>query len=470
MSLDEAIFLVERLKTTHHVKGQDISTKIKSGDRILVQRDDHRFHAWSGQQDFSESPLFSFRFYYEVGIDTGPPNNQGNPTNGQPTGDGKVNLSLYFENGGPYPTNEWRNIRNTQNTINDLDGKEFRLRDNRDLENGDIVRITEEGGDYVGFYSIKKDGNEYVLFDTQYTRNDGRLRTDIKRSTDKRPVHNSNVVLRFDIFRPGDFPFGTIQSTDLILANDDQGELCHATGSKFESLFLPPPFVVTKPVIAYDGETNGYGQIKYVLVSDAVMSRPSDSFYGRWAYSRDDGATWFDNKYGPEYYFFDNDVDKVKYTETHSYGSDRIVVVSEIMDFGPPINAEPLKLVQTDSAYMTVSGGMGLPTESWNLESTNVGISSTTAIAKFECQVDGELFYNVRFSSEPNHDYVYIMINDELVAKKSGYITNSWYRFQNYQSVAEGDIIEIGYRKDSSVHHGYDKIIVDELYLTEDPR
>ena len=239
MSLDDALFLVHHEGQLHHVKGSDISTKINTGDRILVQRGDDRFHAWSGQQDFSGSPLLSYRFYYEVGIGTGPPTAEGTPTNGQPRGDGKINLSLYFGNGGPYPTNEWRNVRNELNTINDLDGKEFKLQGNIELEHNDIVRITEEGGDFVGFYSIKKDGNGFVTFQTQYLNENGRERTDIKRNTNKRPAYNSNVVLRFDIFRPTDFPFGTIQDTDLILANDDQGDVRHVSGANFKNLFLP---------------------------------------------------------------------------------------------------------------------------------------------------------------------------------------------------------------------------------------
>ena len=147
---------------------------------------------------------------------------------------------MYFGNGGPYPTNEWRNLRNQLNTINDLDGKEFKLQGNTELEINDIVRITEEGGDFVGFYSIKKkDGNGFVVFQTQYLNENGRERTDIKRNTNKRPAHNSNVVLRFDIFRSTDFPFGTIQDTDLILANDDQGDVRHVSGASFKNLFLP---------------------------------------------------------------------------------------------------------------------------------------------------------------------------------------------------------------------------------------
>lgn len=335
MSLDDALFLVYRNNTTYHVKGIDISTKIRSGDRILVQRGDDVFHSWCGQQDFTQPPLFSYKFYYEVGIGNGPPGGDGSPTNGHPTGDGKINLSLYFSNGGPYPTNEWRNVRNTQNTINDLDGKQFRLLQNPDIENGDIVRITELGGNFEGFYSIKKDTNGFLMFETQYTRDDGRPRTDIKRSTNKRPAYNSNVVLRFDIFRNRDLPFN-IRNNDLLLAYDEQGNVRHVTGYSFKQLFIQPRVnVLSRPVIEYDGRTDSNGSVRYNKVSNAVLSRPPDKSLYQWCYFKDN-TTWWKrlDEYG--YYYIENVSTKVKYEEAHHYGDIIIYIESDVLPFGPP--------------------------------------------------------------------------------------------------------------------------------------
>lgn len=241
MSLDDALFLVDRRRKLHHVKGSEISNKIRSGDRILIHRGDERFHAWCGQLEPNASPFVSYRLYYFVSRGTGPINpDTGNPTNEHPDGDRLINLSLYYGSAGPYKTYEWRNFRNKQNTILDIDGKTFDIVNNKDIENGDICHITEEGGSFEGWYSVAVDTNKILKFDVQYYKeenpNKGRERTDIKTSG-PRPPHNGSAILRFDFYRPGDFPFGTIQDNDIILANDDQGGVRHVKGSKFKNLF-----------------------------------------------------------------------------------------------------------------------------------------------------------------------------------------------------------------------------------------
>jgi hypothetical protein len=45
MTLDTALFLVDRTGTTYHSKGQDIGTKMLANDRVLVQRGDEHFRA-----------------------------------------------------------------------------------------------------------------------------------------------------------------------------------------------------------------------------------------------------------------------------------------------------------------------------------------------------------------------------------------------------------------------------------------
>ena len=44
MSLDTALFLVDRDGDNHHVSGADILDTIRVGDKVLVQRDGERFH------------------------------------------------------------------------------------------------------------------------------------------------------------------------------------------------------------------------------------------------------------------------------------------------------------------------------------------------------------------------------------------------------------------------------------------
>lgn len=338
MSIDNALFLVSRNRDNYHVTGATVKDKILAGDRVLVQRGTDHFYAWRNKPSDTDLPYMTRRFYYKV---EEPDVDKGEDQRQHPDGDGLINLSLYFGNAGPYPTNEWKNLRNKQTSINDIDGLPFRIQNNPDVQDGDIVHITEEGGPFQGWYEIRQDTNDWVSFKEQYYRKDHpndqpdnpRPRVDISQSG-ARPAWDGTVVLKFEFYRDFD-SFAHIEDTDLLLANDDQGNICHVTGSKFKDLFLPPPVAISKPVIEYDGETDSYGRIKYNKVSSAVMNRPSDSHYGEWAYYR--SGMWTGNKYDYNgYYYFDYNVERVKYTEKHNYGGKLFVVESDVLPFGPP--------------------------------------------------------------------------------------------------------------------------------------
>ena len=57
MSLDDALFLVDRGGTNYHSKGSDIGDRMVAGDSVLVQRNNQRFKAtydgsdWNAIQD-----------------------------------------------------------------------------------------------------------------------------------------------------------------------------------------------------------------------------------------------------------------------------------------------------------------------------------------------------------------------------------------------------------------------------------
>ena len=281
MSLDDALFLVTRKQQTYHVKGVDVATKMKGGDRVLVQRNGARYYAYHGQVASGDTPYMTRRFTYLVEEDS-----EGNRDH--PDGDGKVNLSLYFGTAGPYPTHEWSNIRNKVKELKDLDGNDFTLQHNPDVEDGDIVHITEEGGPFQGWYQIQMDGNNFVKFGYQYFREDGRPRTDIKLEG-PRPPFDGSAVLRFDFYRPDeDHPFDIIQDDDLLLAWDGTSKR-RVTGANFKALFVSTSatiFVSASSVNTGDTYTiswNCTGGVQYQLNSPGgsydVSASGSRNFY-----------------------------------------------------------------------------------------------------------------------------------------------------------------------------------------------
>ena len=50
MSLDDALFLVDRGGTNYHSKGSDIGDRMVAGDTVLVQRGTDRFKATYDRQ------------------------------------------------------------------------------------------------------------------------------------------------------------------------------------------------------------------------------------------------------------------------------------------------------------------------------------------------------------------------------------------------------------------------------------
>ena len=228
MSLNEALFLVDRAGSNYHCQGQDLYTRVRPTDKVLVQRGADHYIAWRSQPSASDTPYMTRRFNYLVEVD-------GDGNRQHPDGDGKINLSLDFGTPGPYPTEEWRNLRNKQKNLNDLDGEPFVLQNNPDVADGDIVRITEEGGPFAGWYEIENDTNSWVRFQEQYQREDGRTRTDISK-TGPRPPWDGTAVLRFDFFRPDpDQPFGTIRDDDLLLVWERNASR-KVTGASFKEL------------------------------------------------------------------------------------------------------------------------------------------------------------------------------------------------------------------------------------------
>ena len=138
----------------YHVKGSDFPIVAQGAEMVFVERADDHYWTWYGQPEDADNPDFSYRFKYYVTPPVNPGSSGDDGKKTQPNGDGLINLSLYFGSAGPYPANEWRNIRNEARTINDLDGKEFKTLNNLDLKDGDACRITHEGGNFEAWYVV----------------------------------------------------------------------------------------------------------------------------------------------------------------------------------------------------------------------------------------------------------------------------------------------------------------------------
>ena len=220
------------------VKGSDFKDVAKGPEMVWVQRGNDHYWTWYGQPGDPDSPDFSYRFHYSIG---GYPDLPGDQRT-QPSGDGKINLSLYFTQPGPYPTEEWRNVRNETRTINDLDGKEFKTLNNPDLNDGDVCRITHEGGDLEAWYivdgSTSSNNDIWLKFKPLYTKSEteNRERTDVKRKG-RRPDPDGIQVLKFDFYsKEKAQPFAQIADTDWLWAQKD-GVKYRVSGQKFKDLF-----------------------------------------------------------------------------------------------------------------------------------------------------------------------------------------------------------------------------------------
>ena len=248
-NIEAAYFLVQigqnETNEKFRVKGSDFAEVATGPEMVWVQRGNDHYWTWFGQPKDLSSPDYSYRFNYA--IDDSDPSDKK-----QPDGDGLINLSLYFGSPGPYQPNEWKNVRNIQRTFNDLDGKPFSVFQNSDLKEGDVCRITHEGGDFEAWYVVEKNfeegGDEFLQFKILYTRGeDGsgkdpqRARTDVKR-TGSKPAADGTQVLKLDFYsKENAQPFSLIADTDWVWAQarDANNNWKHykVSGKNFKELF-----------------------------------------------------------------------------------------------------------------------------------------------------------------------------------------------------------------------------------------
>lgn len=226
------------------VKGSDFPNVAKGPEMVLVQRGDDHYWTWYGQPNDLDNPDYSYRFNYFVqGFNEGLPGDQ----RSQPDQDGQINFSLYFESPGPYPTNEWRNIRNQKSTdLKDLDGKTLVLKNNTEIQDGDVCRITHSGGMENWYVFDTPDGNNFIKFKTLYTReSDGRERVDVKR-TGSRPAPDGTQEVVLSIYKKANLePYNRIADDDWVWAQgkDDDNNWQHykVSGKNFKELFFKEP-------------------------------------------------------------------------------------------------------------------------------------------------------------------------------------------------------------------------------------
>ena len=232
----------------YHVKGSDFPIVAQGAEMVLVERADDHYWTWYGQPEDLDNPDFSYRFNYYVTPPVNPGSSGDDGKSTQPDGDGLINLSLYFASPGPYPTNEWRNVRNEARTINDLDGKEFKTLNNPDLNDGDACRITHEGGDLEAWYivdgTLGVNNERWLKFKPLYTKSEteSRERVDVKR-TGSKPDADGTQVLKFDFYSKAKAkPYNKIADTDWVWAqtNEADGSIkkWKVNGLEFKKLFL----------------------------------------------------------------------------------------------------------------------------------------------------------------------------------------------------------------------------------------
>lgn len=224
MSLNTALFIVERDGVNYHVSGTNIGAVLKDGDKVLVQRENVTYTTWHSKPT---TPYMTRRLTYIREYDLVQGKYQ------HPLGDGKINLGYDFGTANDYPAEEWRNVRNRQGRINDLDGELFVINDSDQYEKDDLVRITHEGGDFESWYSLTD--ASWMKFNDQYEIN-GRVKTNITEIKGTKPSVDDGAILKFEFFKPSVHPFEIIADDDLLLVwDDDQNK--HVTGATFKSLF-----------------------------------------------------------------------------------------------------------------------------------------------------------------------------------------------------------------------------------------
>jgi hypothetical protein len=227
MSLDTALFLVERDRVNHHVSGANADAVMEHGDRVLVQRGGDIYTTWHSKPLPAAVPYMTRRLTYTREYDSAQDKYV------HPSGDGKINLGYDFGTAGNYPAEEWRNVRNRQVSFNDLDGELFVIKDSTQYEKDDLVRITHEGGDFEAWYSLTDSSS--MQFQEHYD-DDGRSQTNITPVEGTKPSVDDGAILKFEFFNPSTHPFETIADDDLLVVwESDQTK--HVTGQTFKGLF-----------------------------------------------------------------------------------------------------------------------------------------------------------------------------------------------------------------------------------------
>jgi surface protein len=250
-NLDDALFWVQegfgKNNNKYFVKGSDFADNAKGAEIVWVQRDDEKFWTYHSAPPDGATPDLTYRLIYTVyPVDTWQDIPRDQRT--QPSGDGEINFSYYWGTPGPYPENEWKNIRNTNNKVTDLDGKELKLINNPDIEYGDIVRIRHEGGDFEAWYVIDNpdDRGGHVQFQVfNHSDNSKERVTHIKTSGTRpfpqKPGEGHVPILEFAVYKAVE-PYNKIRDTDWVWAQKEDpvtGEYVKykVKGQHFKALF-----------------------------------------------------------------------------------------------------------------------------------------------------------------------------------------------------------------------------------------
>ena len=325
-NLDDALFWVQEgfgeNNNKYFVKGSDFAANAKGAEIVWVQRDDEKFWTYHSAPPDGATPDLTYRFIYTIDpVDTW--QNTPGDQRSQPAGDGVLNFSYYYGNPGPYGENQWKNIRNTDNSINDLDGKPFKCINNPDIEYGDIVRIRHEGGDFEAWYVIDNpdDHGGHVQFQVFNHSNVGSERlTYIKasgtRPSPQKPGEGHVPVLEFAVYKAVE-PYNKIRDTDWVWAqkqDPDTGEYVKykVSGKNFRELFnvKTANFSVTEGTVKFNMkmyDTSKTYQIE--RVEDGQLWNVSGTYtnttmnVGNYIIPMDD-CEWFKTEYSTGTYEF----------------------------------------------------------------------------------------------------------------------------------------------------------------------
>lgn len=125
--------------------------------------------------------------------------------------------------------------------------------------------------------------------------------------------------------------FGIPGTRTLTATVSDEDTPFYSISTLEVEVVLPLPNVLRIPVISRDGATNSYNSVKYVKDFDTILDRTPDRTLGYWMYYR--GGIWYDrfDEYG--YYYFEYNVEKVKYKQRLTFGNQTIEVESLELEF-----------------------------------------------------------------------------------------------------------------------------------------